>query len=338
MRRTLVRHTFVQRMPRKARKIQFIFFIYWFLLLYIIAALVWWYIALSRQNDNMARFKIEDLHKDDPAYALKRSEIYDAQQRKQAQYIGEGSIFFLLIAAGAIFVYRSVRKEFNLNRQQQQFMMAVTHELKTPIAITRLNLETLQKRKLDEAQQHKLLQNTLQEAHRMNALCNNMLMASQVESGLLHINSEPIELQELLERCVQDFKTRFPNKNIQFESSGALLVPGDPLLLQLAFNNLIDNAIKYGSSETGIRIALRANHATAECRITDSGPGIPDSEKQRVFDKYRRLGQLGTESVKGTGLGLYLTKKIIDGHNGHIRVEDNQPKGAIFVITLPASA
>jgi signal transduction histidine kinase len=325
-------------MPRKAKKIQFIFFIYWFLLVYIIAALVWWYIALSRQNDNMARFKIDDLHANDPAYVQKRNDIYDAQKRKQAQYIGEGSIFFLLIAAGAIFVYRSVRKEFNLNRQQQQFMMAVTHELKTPIAITRLNLETLQKRKLDETQQHKLLQNTLQEAHRMNALCNNMLMASQVESGLLHINSEPIELQELVERCVLDFKNRFPQKNIALDSAGELLVPGDPLLLQLAFNNLIDNAIKYGNTESGVRIELRPLKNQVECRIADSGPGIPDSEKLRVFDKYRRLGQPGSESVKGTGLGLYLTKKIIDGHDGKISVEDNQPKGAIFVVRLPASA
>src|SRR5690606_10624220 len=99
------------------------------------------------------------------------------------QYIGEGVIFFLLIAAAAMFIYRAVSRQFKQSREQQAFMMAITHELKTPVAVAQLNLETLQKHRLEPAQQLKLIGNTLQETSRLNALCNNLLLSSQMEAG-----------------------------------------------------------------------------------------------------------------------------------------------------------
>ena len=184
-------------LPFKSKKINFLFITYWFLLAYIIAALVWWYIALSQQNDQMIALKTLDLKKDDPTYEIKREAIQQEKKRKTAQYLGEGAIFFLLISAGAIFVFRAANRQLKISRQQQNFMIAVTHELKTPIAITKLNLETLQKRKLEESQQQKLLQNTLQEANRMNALCNNMLLSSQIEAGGYRMANEEINFSVL---------------------------------------------------------------------------------------------------------------------------------------------
>ena len=136
-------------------RLRFIFIVYWFLLAYIIAALVWWFIALNTQNHQMATYKIMQLKKDDPLYEYAVSVISDFERRKTDQYIGEGSIFLLLIIVGAVFLYRAVRRQFRSSQQQQNFIMAITHELKTPIAVTKLNLETLQKRKLEEAQQQR---------------------------------------------------------------------------------------------------------------------------------------------------------------------------------------
>src|ERR1700739_4402377 len=159
-------------------KLRFIFLAYWILLLYIIAALIWWFIALNTQNHQMAVYKTEQLSGTGPAYDYKLSFILRTEKLKTAQYIGEGSIFLLLIVVGAFFLYRAVRRQFRSAQQQQYFTMAISHELQTPIAVTKLNLETLQKRKLDEAQQQKLIQNTLQEANRLNTLLTNMLLAS----------------------------------------------------------------------------------------------------------------------------------------------------------------
>lgn len=323
-------------MPGKSRKIRSIFIIYWFLLAYIIAALIWWFIALSRQNEQMTEYKLMDLKMDDPAYLQKKERIEIEKKRKDAQYAGEGSIFLLLIAAGAIFVYRSVKKQFSISRQQQHFMIAVTHELKTPIAITKLNLETMQKRKLDEQQQQKLLSNTLQEANRMNALCNNMLLSSQIDSGGYRITRENVNLNELVEQCVDDFQVRFPNKHFHTDIDGENHVSGDKLLLQLAINNLLDNAIKYAPKDSAVHINIHAIESGIELSVADEGPGITDADKNKVFEKFRRLGNEATKQSKGTGLGLYLTRKIVSEHNGHIFVKDHQPRGAMLVIQLPA--
>jgi two-component system sensor histidine kinase CiaH len=132
----------------KPKKLVTVTYVYWFLLLYMIAALFLWFIALEKQNREMANLKLNELRKDDPAYYAKVIKIDDYKKRKTTQYIGEGFTFLAFIILGAVFVFRATRRQLKFSLQQQNFMMAVTHELKTPIAVAQLNLETLQKRKL----------------------------------------------------------------------------------------------------------------------------------------------------------------------------------------------
>ncbi|MBC7687213.1 MAG: two-component sensor histidine kinase, partial [Aquabacterium sp.] len=120
----------------KTRRLRIILIVYWFLLTYIIAALVYWFIALNQQNTQMADLATSQLKAGDAQYTHELNDIANLKKRKTAQYIGEGSIFLLLILSGAVFIYRMVRRQFKQGQQQQNFMMAITHELKTPIAIT----------------------------------------------------------------------------------------------------------------------------------------------------------------------------------------------------------
>jgi two-component system, OmpR family, sensor histidine kinase CiaH len=320
----------------KTKRIRFIFLAYWLLLAYIIAALIWWFIALNMQNRQMATYKMEQLKKDDPSFFNYALQINETEKRKTAQYIGEGSIFLLLIITGAVFLFRAVRRQFKSSQQQQNFIMAITHELKTPIAVTKLNLETLQKRKLEESQQQRLIQNTIQEANRLNTLCNNMLLASQIEAGGYSISTEDINLSELINNCVNDFSTRFPQRNFSTDIHDNLFVNGDKLLLEMAANNLIDNAIKYSPKESFVEVLLNADKNKIIFSVKDEGKGIADTEKKKVFDKFYRVANMG---AKGTGLGLYLTKKIAQQHNATIFVKDNTPAGSNFIISfkpLPA--
>jgi two-component system, OmpR family, sensor histidine kinase CiaH len=318
----------------KTKRLRFIFILYWFLLLYIIAALVWWFIALNKQNHQMADFEINELKKDNPAYIGNVEKILVKEKRKTASYIGEGSVFLLMIGAGAFVIFRAVRKQFRQGQQQQQLMMAITHELKTPIAVTKLNLETLQKRKLDESQQQRLIQNTIQEANRLNDLCNNILLSSQIEAGGYTITKEEINFSELAKSCVDDFITRFTKRNIRSNIADELFIQGDHLMLQMAINNLIDNALKYSPKDAAITICLEAATNEILLSVADEGKGIEPAEKKKIFDKYYRIGNKATKEAKGTGLGLYLTKKIIQQHNASIFVKDNTPTGSIFVITF----
>jgi two-component system, OmpR family, sensor histidine kinase CiaH len=324
-------------MHNKTKKIRYIFLIYWFLLAYIIAALVWWFVALNRQNYQMSNYKLQELNPNHTAYTIQVNKIQQAQKRKTTQYLGEGITFFLLIVAGAVFVFRAVRRQLKFSQEQQNFMMALTHELKTPIAVTKLNLETLQKRKLEESQQQRLIQTTIQEANRLNSLCNNMLLSSQIEASGFKISTEEINYSGLVNDCTQDFITRYPQINITSAIAKEIFTNGDQLLLQMAVNNLIDNAIKYSPKETTIAVVLNQEKNNITLQVKDCGKGIVNDEKKKVFQKFYRSGNEATKGAKGTGLGLYLTQKITQQHNGNISVTDNLPTGSIFTITLQSS-
>lgn len=319
----------------KRKRLTVITIVYWFLLTYILTALVFWFISLLKQNEQMSSYKMMQLKMDQPDYINRVAEIETERKKKEFQYIGEGATFMLLILVGAVFVYRATRKQIRLNNQQQNFMMAVTHELKTPIAVAKLNLETMLKRKLDGAQQEKLLNNTLKEANRLNDLCNNILLASQIDSGNYPLDNQEINFTELVYESVDYFKTRFPAFTIIEEQiEEGIYVKGDDLLLQLAVNNLIDNAIKYSGRQKVVTISLKKNDSNVLLEIKDEGEGISGAEKKRIFEKFYRSGNESTRQTKGTGLGLYLTKKIIKDHSGIIKVTDNIPSGCIFAITL----
>ncbi len=322
------------KMHSKTQKIRYIFFIYWFLLAYIVAALVWWFIALNYQNEQMTVFEMQQLKRDTISYIEQATKIQLIQKRKTAQYIGEGVTFFMLIMAGAVFVFRTVRRQLKISQEQQNFMMALAHELKTPIAVAKLNLETLQKRKLDEAQQQRLIQTTLQEANRLNSLCNNMLLSSQIEASGFRMSNEEIDLSELVSSCIQDFIIRFSQHNFNVFVQKEIFADGDHLLLQMAVNNIVDNAIKYSSKESIVSVLLTEEKNIITLQIKDEGKGITDNEKHKIFTKFYRIGNAATKGAKGTGLGLYLTKRIIQQHNGKIYVTDNFPAGCIFTITL----
>lgn len=317
----------------KIKRLRTIYILYWILLTYIIAALIWWFIALSTQNQMMTDYKLSELNPAKRDDQKEISKIKDEKRRKTAQYIGEGATFFLLIVVGAVVVFRAVRRQFKQSQQQQNFMMALTHELKTPIAVAKLNLETLQKHKLSEEQQQQLISNTLQEAGRLNTLCNNLLLTSKIEAGDYAVTTEKIDLTELVTESINDFKMRFPKRNIHFTAGRDIYFTGDRLLLQMAVNNLLDNAIKYSGKEGKIDIDLKKNDQI-KLVIKDEGKGIPDDEKNKIFNKFYRIGNLHTREAKGTGLGLYLTKKIVEQHNGNIIVTDNDPRGSIFEINL----
>lgn len=316
----------------RPNRLALITLVYWVLLVYVVAALVWWFIALSRQNDSMALLLINELRHDDPAYVEKAGKILDAKGRKTTQYIGEGVTFLALILLGAVFVYRATRRQIKLSQQQQNFMMAVTHELKTPIAIAQLNLETLQKRKLDESQQQKLIANTLQEANRLNTLCNNILLASQLDAGAYTIAKNNICLSDVVSAAVEAFSVRFPNRTMVRDIEPELYLQGELLLLQMLVNNLLDNANKYSPKDKPIQVSLQQTDTLLMLRIIDKGPGIAEEEKKKVFEKFYRVGSETTRTAKGSGLGLYLCKRIAGDHNGDIKVTDNTPAGSIFTV------
>ncbi|TWI81491.1 phospho-acceptor domain-containing protein [Lacibacter cauensis] len=307
-------------------------FWFWVLLIYVIVALVWWFVSLERLTADMTALKLAELNPKAADFDLLREDVLLYQKRQTAKFVGEGVAFLALILAGAFFVYRSIRKQIEVSALQQNFMMAITHELKTPIATTRLSLETVLRRKLDEVQQQKLLLSALSETNRLNILTNNILLASQMEEKNFQRENEEVNLADVVETVVSDYKNRYPNRHIEASADKDLFIEGDELLIQIALSNLIDNALKYAPKDSPVYVDLMNDNDNIQVKVSDEGSGVPDEEKQKIFEKFYRSGNENTRKAKGTGLGLYLTRKIITDHNGDIFVMDNTPHGSIFVI------
>jgi K+-sensing histidine kinase KdpD len=137
-----------------------------------------------------------------------------------------------------------------------------------------------------------------------------------------------------MEGCVESCMNRFPQRTFHVNIQEAIYIIGEYLLLQMLLNNLIENALKYSPKTAAITIQLTQQKKQAVIQIIDEGFGIANEEKKKIFEKFYRTGNENTRAAKGTGLGLYLCKKIVQDHNGYISVTDNLPQGSIFTATF----
>lgn len=315
--------------------------IYLLLLLYTIAALVFWGFSLNKQSERIYQLQAFHLRSaidsvnDAGKFRAEMEELEDTRSTRKKQYLGEGSTFLLVIFIGAAIVYTSFLRSIRLSRQQSNFMLSVTHELKSPIAAMKLNLQTLEKYQLDEEKKHLLIDKCIKESNRLNDLCNNMLLASQMEGGQYKASKEKMSFTEMVEYAVMDYTQRYPGRFLAEISNADSIVYGDRLMLQMAVSNLIENAIKYSPAEKAIVVKVYPKGKRICFQVMDQGAGVPDNEKQKIFRKFYRVGNEDTRKTKGTGLGLYLTQRIVKEHRGKITVKDNVPTGAIFELSLP---
>lgn len=315
--------------------------IYLLLLVYIIAALLFWGFSLNKQSKII--YEQELLHlrsqvdsaNNNVAYELQKAKFEEKRERRKKQFMGEGSTFLLVIFIGAAVVYSSFRRSIRLSKQQNNFMLSVTHELKSPIAAMKLNLQTLEKYQLDEEKKNILIDKCIKESNRLNDLCNNMLLASQMEGRQYKAAKEKLSFTELVELSAREYVQRYPDRFLLEISDKDNIVNGDKLMLQMAVSNLIENALKYSPADKIIIIKLWEKNSQVCLNVIDQGVGIPDNEKTKVFRKFYRVGNENTRKTKGTGLGLYLTQKIARQHKGKISIKDNEPNGSIFELSLP---
>ena len=303
---------------------------------YIVLQFLWWEILLVRQSDNIISLKqnIAALSSSDDKIILR--DIADLQKKKNARVymiVGEGTVFLLILLFGVYQVRKSIKRESELANQKSNFILSVSHELKTPIAATKLQLQTLLKHDLEREKQKELLNNALNENNRLHKLVDNVLMANQIENNNLSIQKESINLSELIETTVKRyFSEHIDKKNITLNIEPNILFSGDKELLPSIFINLIENAIKYSFDTIAIDVVLKNINNNVFLEIRDQGCGIPDKEKETVFQKFFRSGSENTRKTKGTGIGLFIVKSICDLHQIQIKILNNQPTGSIFQI------
>lgn len=255
---------------------------------------------------------------------------------RMAMVMGEGSVFLFLLCIGAYFLHQSIKKEERLREQQQNFLLSVTHELKSPLAAIKLSIQTIIKRDLDRARQTSLLGNSLKDIERLDDLVENMLLATKIENRSYSFPKEEFDFSELVTKITD---------RLQVHSCGCeqLITPaikpgikvmGDQFALSSVVTNLVENAVKYSGPCADVAVELTEKDGHPFLRVSDKGPGIPDDEKMLIFDKFYRVGDENVRKSKGTGLGLFIVKEVLQSHDADISVRDNVPQGAIFEITF----
>jgi len=250
-----------------------------------------------------------------------------------------GVIFFGVIIAGVvlntIFLVREIRK----NEQQDSFLNAVTHELKTPITSIRMYLQTLQKRKLDEPQRLDFYRIMLEDTDRLLGTVEQVLKAGEARHGSGRKDWQPVDFAAIVRDALDLARLRhdLPASSVQMGLAppDELTIMGNREELRTAVANLLDNAVKYSANTTSIVVdVLTPDMDHVELRVRDRGIGIPHEELKRIFKRFYRVQPAG--QVKGTGLGLFIVRSIARRHGGDVFAEsEGEGRGSTFSIRLP---
>jgi signal transduction histidine kinase len=261
-------------------------------------------------------------------------EVNNTLLNKKKAWIYEGITLGIitLIIGGGMFVY--VDKILRLNAQQNNFLLAVTHELKTPISAARLALQTVKK---DTSL--KLLPKMLEMANsnllRLSNMVEQILMATRFESKFVDPVFSEKNISELIQEAIISLELTAERKGrLLTNTPDGIIGEVDEKMLKTVIKNLITNAFKYSEDESVVEIILTDSMSQYQIQVIDQGIGILDSDKKRVFEKFYRVGEEKTRSQPGSGLGLYLVKQITEMHGGKVSILDNKPQGAVFILKI----
>lgn len=329
-----------------SKKIKGTDILFYFVITYVMVAGGWWSYLLYIKNGDALAAKKQILWLSMKEQGITDKQIYlespeytrlaEQYERQKWMIFGESSVLLTLIVLGIWRIAKSRQRELALAQQQRNFLLSITHELKSPIAVIKLTLDTFNKRTLTPEQSKMLTTNALADTERLNKLVEDLLLAARVDGGYQY-TFEAIDLDALTQDCIQIAAPKYTGE-IEFNNtiSNPILQKGDQTTLAFVVLNIIENAIKYAQDTSKIIVNLMQTKENMFCiEIADFGQGIPKAERENIFNKFYRIGNEDTRKTKGTGLGLYIAQQIIKAHKGNISVRSNQPNGSIFSIVLP---
>jgi len=249
-----------------------------------------------------------------------------------------GTVLFLLLIGGLVLVVYLLVREVRLNERQSNFVSAVTHELKTPVASLKLYLDTLQMRSLPESRREDFYRTMRDDLDRLNTTINNVLNAAMYTDRPV-VDPRPVDLARLVRHAMDLTRTRhqLPRESFAYFGPESLRLRGDASALETAVLNLLDNAVKYSKEKVQVEVEVGADgDGQAHLRVRDHGIGMSRAHLRLIFNRFYRIGAEVRRSHTGTGLGLFIVKSVVKGHKGTVGAESAGPdRGSTFTVTLP---
>ncbi|MBS3945313.1 MAG: HAMP domain-containing histidine kinase [Melioribacter sp.] len=254
-------------------------------------------------------------------------------------FIFVGGIILIVGIAVAIFLFfRNLTVQIQLTKLYDNFIANVTHELKSPLSSLQLYLETLYNKEISAEKRKEFIETMIKDSNRLNKLINSILEISRLEQKRIahnfHIYEAGKVFPELMENSFAQF--RIPKSSVRFENNANCKCVIDRDAMQIVFDNLTDNAIKYSTGEVKVFIRLSSKLKKMVIEFSDEGIGIDPTNLKKIFHKFQRIDNRSVPNVKGTGLGLYWVKEIVKFHGGKVTAySEGKDKGTVFRIELP---
>lgn len=226
---------------------------------------------------------------------------------------------------------------YRLNKQKDLFLGMAAHDLRSPLGIAQGYAEIMYENKLSEEEQKQILKNTIQVCSGMRLLVDDLLDISAISNGNISLELQRGNLVDIANRRVlmQGMIAKKKNIKIVMESNEPLYCTIDDYRMEQVFDNLLTNAVKFSPADTTITVRATKNGSNAEISVIDQGPGLVEKDLENIFKEFQKLSARPTAGETSTGLGLAITKRVIDAHNGLISVKNNQDTGATFKVVIP---
>lgn len=263
--------------------------------------------------------------------------ILDDHRRHIVMMTSEGAFFAVLLVVFMGLLWRTLRREIALERQHHNFLSAITHELKSPIAAIRIALETVVRGRADREMSEKFIGNALADTDRLDGLVQKVLQATRYGGGSAGLQPSRTPFGGVVERAVAAFESRADvlGATVETEIDNDLLADIDDEAMTIVVSNLLENALKYGGDPAKIVVTTRAEDGRVMLDVRDNGNGIPENAIPFVFDRFYRAGDEMTRTSHGTGLGLYLVQRIMTSHHGAVSVASTGSGGTTIRVVLP---
>jgi signal transduction histidine kinase len=265
------------------------------------------------------------------------NESLDKYRRRIVMMVSEGVFFALLVFVLIGLLWRTFRREVELQRQHRNFLSAISHELKSPLAAMRLALETVVSGRASAEDGKRFLGNALIDTERLQGLVQKVLEATRFGEGGPQIALQRADLSEVVDAAVGSFGRTVlaTGAHLDVETEARLRGEIDEEAIAIAVSNLLENAVKYGGDPPRIEVRLFLRDGNAVIEVGDNGRGIPEEDSAMIFNRFFRGGDELTRTTRGTGLGLYLVQQIVEAHRGRVEIAATGPSGTTFRISLP---
>jgi signal transduction histidine kinase len=304
--------------------------VFYLLTIYVLFQFFWWAFHIIQLEQSIRDLSLVGLSDQAEIIALQKGYL-----SKVYMVVGEGAVFAILLLIGVWRIQRFFIKEAALAGKERNFMLAVTHELKTPIATVRLLLQTLSRSGVSEDQAKKMKIEAINETHRLEHLVQNILLSTKLDE-LEMTDRSRLDLAQIIDQCVVKMRRiAGVGQTIESRIEGDVIFFGDAMMIESMLSNLIENAIKYSPEESSIDVEAAVLEGLVQIRVLDRGVGVIPPEREKIFEKFYRIGSEETRESKGTGLGLFIVKQIVNMHNGEVHALGREGGGSIFEVHLP---